>query len=71
MRRKRPDSLDAYDLILQLHPDANSATPQAAIKALALPGRPLALAPSYALAQRLLSGRVVAQAVTVDLVSTS
>ena len=49
-RRKRTDSLDAYDLVLQAQPDANSAMPEAATKALVLLDRALALEPNYALA---------------------
>ena len=50
VRRKRSDSLDAYDLVLQAQPDANSAMPEAATRALVPLDRALALEPSYALA---------------------
>ncbi|MEJ2378220.1 MAG: adenylate/guanylate cyclase domain-containing protein [Pseudolabrys sp.] len=50
VRRKRSDSLDAYDLVLQAQPGANSAMPEAATKALVLLDRALAFEPSYALA---------------------
>jgi TolB-like protein len=50
VKRKRSDSLDAYDLVLQAQPDANSAMPEAATKALLLLDRALTLEPNYALA---------------------
>ena len=48
--RKRPDSLDAYDLVLQAQPDVYSGMPERTKKALALLERALALDPTYALA---------------------
>jgi TolB-like protein/Tfp pilus assembly protein PilF len=48
--RKRPDSLDAYDLVLQTHPDVFSGMPDRVAKALVLLERALALDPGYALA---------------------
>jgi TolB-like protein len=50
VKRKRPDSLDAYDLILQAQPDVNSGMPAQVTKALVLLERALALDPTYALA---------------------
>jgi TolB-like protein len=50
VRRKRPDSLDAYDLVLQAQPDVDSGMPVQVTKALVLLGRALALEPTYALA---------------------
>jgi adenylate cyclase len=50
VKRKRPDSLDAYDLVLQAHPDVFSGMPDRATKALALLDRALALNSNYALA---------------------
>jgi adenylate cyclase len=50
VNRKRPDSLDAYDLVLRAHPDVFSGMPDRATKALALLERALALDPTYALA---------------------
>lgn len=50
VKRKRPDSLDAYDLVLQAQPDVFSRMPQRATHALPLVQRALALDPSYALA---------------------
>ena len=50
VRRKRPDSLDAYDLVLQAQPDVDSGMPAQVSKALVLLGRALALDPTYALA---------------------
>jgi tetratricopeptide (TPR) repeat protein len=49
-KRKRPDSLDAYDLVLQALPDVYSRMPEQSKKALVLLGRALALDPTYALA---------------------
>lgn len=48
--RKRPDSLDAYDLVLQAQPDVDSGMPAQVTKALVLLGHALALDPAYALA---------------------
>jgi adenylate cyclase len=50
VKRKRPDSLDAYDLVLQAQPDVYSGMPDRATKALPLLERALALNPDYALA---------------------
>jgi tetratricopeptide (TPR) repeat protein len=48
--RKRPDSLDAYDLVLRAEFDIYSGMPERSAKALALLERALVLDPSYALA---------------------
>jgi TolB-like protein len=50
VKRKRPDSLDAYDLVLQAQPDIYSGMPERSAKALVLLEHALALDPSYALA---------------------
>jgi TolB-like protein/Tfp pilus assembly protein PilF len=50
VKRKRPDSLDAYDLVLQAQPDVNSGMPAQVTKALVLLECALALDPAYALA---------------------
>ena len=50
VKRKRPDSLDAYDLVLRALPDVYSRMPEQAKKALVLLERALALDPNYALA---------------------
>ncbi|TPI44888.1 tetratricopeptide repeat protein [Mesorhizobium sp. B2-9-1] len=50
VRRKRPDSLDAYDLVLQAQPDVDSGMPDQVTRALVLLERALALEPAYALA---------------------
>ena len=50
VKRKRPDSLDAYDLVLQAQPDIYSGMPERSAKALVLLERALALDPAYALA---------------------
>jgi TolB-like protein len=50
VKRKRPDSLDAYDLVLQAQPDIDSGMPAQVSKALVLLKRALALDPLYALA---------------------
>ncbi|MBN9273331.1 MAG: winged helix-turn-helix domain-containing protein [Mesorhizobium sp.] len=50
VRRKRPDSLDAYDLLLRALPDVYTFMPQGAAKGLPLLDRALAIEPSYALA---------------------
>ena len=50
VKRKRPDSLDAYDLVLRAQPDIDSGMPERAAKALPLLERALALDPTYALA---------------------
>jgi TolB-like protein len=50
VKRKRPDSLDAYDLALQAQPDVYARMPEPSRKALVLLERALALDPTYALA---------------------
>ena len=50
VRRKRPENLDAYDLVLRAVPLANAAMPEEADEALALIKRALALEPDYAMA---------------------
>jgi adenylate cyclase len=50
VKRKRPDSLDAYDLVIQAHADVYSRIPERVTKALPLLERALALDPTYALA---------------------
>jgi len=50
VNRKRPESLDAYDLVLQAQPDVNSGMPAQVTKALMLLERALAIDPTYALA---------------------
>jgi TolB-like protein/Tfp pilus assembly protein PilF len=50
VKRKRPDSLDAYDLVLQAQADVYSGMPAQVTKALVLLERALALDPTYALA---------------------
>jgi adenylate cyclase len=50
VKRKRSDSLDAYDLVLQAQPDVYSRMPERCAKALLLLERALALDPTYALA---------------------
>jgi TolB-like protein len=50
VRRKRPDSLDVYDLVLQAQPDVDSGMPEQVMRALMLLERALALEPTYALA---------------------
>jgi TolB-like protein/Tfp pilus assembly protein PilF len=50
VKRKRPDSLDAYDLVLQAQPDVYSGMPSQVTQALALLHRAIALEPDYALA---------------------
>lgn len=50
VKRKRPDSLDAYDLVLRAQPDVYSGMPEGATKALALLEAAIALDPTYALA---------------------
>ena len=49
-KRKRPDSLDAYDLVLQAIPDVYSRMPEPSKRALVLLERALVLDPNYALA---------------------
>src|SRR6516225_4360662 len=50
VKRKRSDSLDAYDLVLHAQPDVYSRIPERVTKALLLLERALTLDPSYALA---------------------
>src|SRR6185437_6192138 len=50
VKRKRPDSLDAYDLVLRTQLDVYSGMPAQVTKALPLLERALALEPDYALA---------------------
>ena len=50
VKRKRPDNLDAYDLVLRTQPDVDSGMPDRVTKALVLLERALALDPDYALA---------------------
>ncbi|MBN9549288.1 MAG: winged helix-turn-helix domain-containing protein [Alphaproteobacteria bacterium] len=50
VRRKRPDSLDAYDLVLQAQTDVDSGMPEQVTRALVLLDRAIALEPTYALA---------------------
>ncbi|MCC2652312.1 MAG: transcriptional regulator, partial [Microvirga sp.] len=50
VKRMRPDSLDAYDLVLQSQPDVYSGMPERVTKALVLLERALTLDPAYALA---------------------
>jgi adenylate cyclase len=50
VKRKRSDSLDAYDLVLQAQPDVYSRVPERCAKALLLLERALALDPTYGLA---------------------
>ena len=50
VKRKRSDSLDAYDLVLQAQPDVYSRIPERSAKALLLLERALALDPTYGLA---------------------
>ncbi|MCK1385145.1 winged helix-turn-helix domain-containing protein [Bradyrhizobium sp. 21] len=50
VKRKRPDSLDAYDLVLRAQPDVDSGMPEHVTRALVLLERSIALEPDYALA---------------------
>jgi adenylate cyclase len=50
VKRKRPDSLDAYDLVLQAQADVYARSPERAAKALLFLDRALAFDPHYALA---------------------
>ena len=54
-RRKRPDSLDAYDLYLRALPFAFTAMPQDADKALTLLQRAIELEPDYAAAHAIIA----------------
>ena len=53
VKRKRPDSLDAYDLVLQAQPDVNSGMPAQVTKALMLLKRALALDPDLCAGARI------------------
>jgi TolB-like protein len=55
IKRKRPDSLDAYELLLHAQPDVDSGMPDRADAALPLLMRALALDPAYALAHGLVA----------------
>jgi TolB-like protein len=50
VKRKRPDSLDAYDLVLRAQPDVDSGMPEQVTQALVLLERSIALEPTYGLA---------------------
>ncbi len=50
VKRKRPDSLDAYDLVLRALPEVFTLMPDGALKSLPLLERALALEPDYAIA---------------------
>jgi len=50
VKRKRPDSLDAYDLVLRAQPDVDSGMPAQVTRALHLLDRAIAIEPAYALA---------------------
>jgi TolB-like protein len=50
IKRTRPDSLDAYDLVLRAQSDVYSGMPERSAKALALLQHAIALDPAYALA---------------------
>lgn len=50
VKRKRPDSLDAYDLVLRAQPDVDSGMPGQVTRALGLLERAIVLDPNYALA---------------------
>ncbi len=50
VKRKRPDNLDAYDLVLRALPDVYSVMPADVTKALVLLDRALAIEPDYAAA---------------------
>jgi adenylate cyclase len=54
-RRKRPDSLDAYDLYLRALPHAFTAMPEDADKALALLGKAVELEPDFAAAHAIIA----------------
>ena len=56
VKRKRPDSLDAYDLVLQAQPDVYSRMPAPSKKALVLLERALALDPTLRAGARLCRG---------------
>jgi TolB-like protein len=50
VKRKRPDSFDAYDLVLRALPEVYTCMPAGAAKSLAFIERALVIEPSYALA---------------------
>lgn len=50
VKRKRPESLDAYDLVLRAQPDVDSGMPEQVRRALGFLERALVLEPDYALA---------------------
>ena len=50
VKRKRPDSLDAYDLVLRAQMDVDSGMPERVARALMLLERAIELDPAYALA---------------------
>jgi TolB-like protein len=50
VKRKRPESLDAYDLVLRAQTDVDSGMPEQVTRALVLLERAIALDPTYALA---------------------
>jgi TolB-like protein/tetratricopeptide (TPR) repeat protein len=50
VKRKRPDSLDAYDLVLRAQLDVDSGMPERVAKALVLLERAIEVDPTYALA---------------------
>ena len=54
-RRKRPDSLDAYDLYLRALPYAVAAMPEDADKALPLLGKAIELEPDFAIAHAMIA----------------
>jgi adenylate cyclase len=54
-RRKRPDSLDAYDLYLRALPFAYTSMPEDAEKALPLLERAIAIEPDYAVAHAIIA----------------
>ena len=49
VKRKRPESLDAYDLVLRAQPDVDSGMPAQVTRALELLDRAIAIEPAYAL----------------------
>ncbi|MCK1625926.1 winged helix-turn-helix domain-containing protein [Bradyrhizobium sp. 160] len=53
IRRKRPDSLDTYELVLRAQPDVDSGMPDRAAVALTQLSRALGLEPTYGLAHGL------------------
>jgi len=50
IRRKRPDNLDAYDLLLRALPSVYTCMPEGAAKALPILDQAIAIEPTYALA---------------------